>query len=165
MRENFALKFMEASVKAPVWVLFCTISFWCILIFGLLLFSAFTYRSASVLGLNVSVSPPAPQEYRIIQGNASVGDSTTWAKCQWPGVTDSRSTYCGSDVHFKFVPPFNATPSVITGLCNIDAESGKNVRITAYASDIDANGFVLRVAKWGDTVINYASYSWTAIGR
>lgn len=62
----------------------------------------------------------------------------------------------------KFDRSYGAAPSIVVWLNQLDMEIGRNWRVKAYATDIDAHGFTIHIDTWADSILWSASASWIA---
>ncbi|MGA9115630.1 MAG: H-type lectin domain-containing protein [Bacteroidota bacterium] len=70
-------------------------------------------------------------------------------------------------VYVKFADTFKEKPAVMLSLTAYDGAAGKdgNIRISVKAENISRDGFVIRVATWGDSRVTGVDGSWVAFGK
>ncbi len=62
----------------------------------------------------------------------------------------------------NFERSFSKPPKVIVWVKGVDMDKSRNWRVTAYASDINAESFVIHLDAWGDTTLYSGAVSWIA---
>lgn len=62
----------------------------------------------------------------------------------------------------KFNPPFKGVPTVFVGVQLLDKTDGTPVRYSLEPYMVTRDGFLIKVATWGDTKINAIAGSWMA---
>lgn len=82
-------------------------------------------------------------------------------------VTPGWGLHVGEGLREHFVPvefksPFEEPPSVLTGVSHLNLATHANARFDVTVSRVTREGFVLRVATWGDSSVVAISVSWMA---
>ena len=89
--------------------------------------------------------------YEYQTGEFSTEDDHPWNK---PQLETSR--------RINFARPFITPPKVIVFLRQFDMDKSRSWRITAKASDIEANGFTIHINTWSDCILYRAVAGWIA---
>ena len=90
------------------------------------------------------------------------------APCDLDFLTGEHMRYLSQDpsspasVRINFSRPFVTPPKVVVFFNRIEFDSDRNSRVVTTASDIDANGFTLRIETWSDTILCCAQTCWIA---
>lgn len=93
-----------------------------------------------------------PACFCIQTGTFSTNDIRSW---QNPQAKNSK--------RINFAKPFTGgTPKIVCFVISFDYDHTKNIRLTATASDIDADGFTAHLDCWGDSVMYAAGMTWIA---
>jgi hypothetical protein len=67
-----------------------------------------------------------------------------------------------ASVRVDFERPFITPPKVVVFLNYIDLDHSRNWRLKTTATDIDVNGFTLKIETWLDTILYAAQACWIA---
>mmetsp|Transcript_17689 Transcript_17689/g.29092 ORF Transcript_17689/g.29092 Transcript_17689/m.29092 type:complete len:411 (+) Transcript_17689:241-1473(+) len=102
----------------------------------------------------------ARAEERIVSGHQRSGLTMNedWPLYKVINVEDVRFFL----TRVTFERPFNEPPNVMVNLSGMDVNRDKNIRVSAYATFIDSQGFDLKIETWADTEIKSVSVSWMA---
>ncbi|MFN0158802.1 MAG: H-type lectin domain-containing protein [Bacteroidota bacterium] len=70
-------------------------------------------------------------------------------------------------VFVKFSTPYTEAPSVLLSLTGYDGKAGKdgNSSVLLKAENITRDGFVIKIATWGDSRVVGVEGSWLAFGK
>lgn len=64
--------------------------------------------------------------------------------------------------HVDFDIKYDKKPKVLVSINQLDNDKSRNVRINAFAADIDNSGFDLKIQTWDDTLIVSARIAWVS---
>ena len=90
------------------------------------------------------------------------------APCDLDFLTGEYMRYLWKDpsapasVRIEFSRPFVTPPKVVVFFNRVEFNGDRNWRVVTTASDIDINGFTLKIETWSDTILNCAQTCWIA---
>ncbi|CAH0027206.1 unnamed protein product [Clonostachys rhizophaga] len=127
---------------------------------GLALCLQLVFRSVngmiSVQSAAVEAVVRAPRGPKILKS-----DSGTW---KTDDVRPWNQPQTHTQARVVFDTDFTTVPSVTVGITGLDAGNEANVRVKAYASNVDKLGFTVHADSWGDTTLYSCTISWVALG-
>jgi hypothetical protein len=100
--------------------------------------------------------------------NRGINNVFALAPCDLDFLTGEHMRYLWQDptsppsVRIEFSRPFVTPPKVVVFFNRVEFGGDRNWRVVTTASDIDVNGFTLKIETWSDTVLNCAQTCWIA---
>lgn len=120
--------------------------------------SIFLYSITNIAGANPSIVSPSYTTLDISRHpNPMIGTFTTDEIRYWFHLTAQT---CKSTT---FARPYLAAPGLALGLTSVHMRKQSDARIKAYASDVRADGFVVHLDSWSDTMLFNAACTWMEI--